>query len=130
MLLASSFFCNGFKPKPRSGRLAGRLRRLDNAENIAFLHDQQVLPIDLDLALRPFAEKHTIAGFEVRRHEFTSFVANACANGDDFAFLRLFLALSGMTMPPGVFSSALMRRTRTRSCNGRKCMQILHIHNS
>ena len=33
------------------------------------------------------------------------------------------LAVSGMMMPPAVFSSAVTRRTRTRSCRGRKFMR-------
>src|SRR5690606_2564365 len=36
--------------------------------------------------------------------------------------LGFSLALSGMMMPPAVFSSASMRRTRTRSCSGRNAM--------
>jgi len=34
------------------------------------------------------------------------------------------LAVSGMMIPPAVFSSASTRRTRTRSCNGRKFMCV------
>src|SRR5215469_12458423 len=35
------------------------------------------------------------------------------------------LAVSGMMMPPAVFSSCSRRRTTTRSCKGRNCIEIL-----
>jgi hypothetical protein len=40
---------------------------------------------------RPFAEQHPIARFEIDRKELAGFVTAARANGDDLAFLRLFL---------------------------------------
>src|SRR3546814_6561614 len=40
-----------------SGRLFERRCRLDHAENVALLHDEQFLAVDADFAARPFAEQ-------------------------------------------------------------------------
>src|SRR5581483_8701130 len=74
-----------------SGRLLRRLRFLDHAENVAFLHDQEVLAIELDLRARPLAEQDPVAGFDVERDELALLVAAAGAGGDNLAFLRLLL---------------------------------------
>ena len=39
----------------------------------------------------PFAEQDEIAGLDVERNQLAAFVAGARADGDHFAFLRLFL---------------------------------------
>ena len=39
----------------------------------------------------PFAEQDAIAGLDVERDQLAAFVAGARADGDHFAFLRLFL---------------------------------------
>jgi hypothetical protein len=65
---------------------------LEHAQDVAFLHDQQVLAVDLDLGARPLAEQDAVAGLHVQRLDLAVFVvARAGADGDDFAFLRLFL---------------------------------------
>jgi len=38
------------------------------------------------------------------------------------------LAVSGMMMPPAVFSSSSTRRIRTRSCNGRNFIGRISLH--
>jgi hypothetical protein len=63
----------------------------DDPEDVAFLHDDQILAVDLDLGARPFAEQDLVAGLNVERHDRALFAADAGAGGDDFAFLRLFL---------------------------------------
>src|SRR6185437_15378441 len=47
--------------------------------------------VDLHFGARPFAEQHAVAGLHVDRHELAVLVAGARADGDDLAFLRLFL---------------------------------------
>jgi hypothetical protein len=64
---------------------------VDHAENVGFLHDQEVLTVDLDFGARPFAEQDAVARLDVERNELAGFVARAGADGDDFTFLGLFL---------------------------------------
>src|SRR3546814_8011974 len=93
------------------GRLLERDDIVDHAEDVAFLHDEQVLAVDLDLGPRPFAEKDPVAGFHGEFDEIAVVIARAETDGDDFAFLRHFLAVSGLTMPAEVFSSASDRKS-------------------
>src|SRR5580698_611139 len=72
----------------------GRLRlldRLEHAQDVALLHDQEIFAVELDLAARPLAEQDAIADRDVERMHLASIVAGARAAGQDFAFLRLFL---------------------------------------
>ena len=95
----------------------------DDSENVAFLHDKQILAVDFDFGTRPLAEQDAIAGLDVERHKLAFFVSRSRTGGDDLALLRFLLGSVWNDDAPGVFSSAVTRRTRTRSCNGRKCMQ-------
>src|SRR3569832_2431486 len=79
----------------RSGRLLELGSRLDHAEDVALLHDEQVLAVDLDLGARPFAEQDAVTGLHRRRDERTAVIPRARADGDDFALLRLFLGGGG-----------------------------------
>lgn len=97
----------------------------DDAENVEFLGDQQVLPADLDLGAGAFTERHAIAGLDVQWNELARLVAAAGADRNNFAFLRFFLGRIGMMMPAAVFSS-LIRRITTRSCKGLDPMTYLH----
>ena len=63
----------------------------DNTQNVGFLHDQQVFAADLDFGSRPLAEQNLVASLDFQSDQLASFVTSACANSDDFAFLRLFL---------------------------------------
>src|SRR6266511_4393282 len=63
----------------------------DDAEEIGFLHDQQLLAVDLDLRAGPLAEQHPVAGLDVERNDLAVLVAPARADGDHLAFLRLLL---------------------------------------
>src|SRR5208283_3826192 len=67
----------------------------NHAEDVAFLHDEQVFAVDLDLGARPFAKQHAVAGLEVERNELARLVARPGTDSDDFAFLRLFLGAVG-----------------------------------
>src|ERR1044071_7304734 len=63
----------------------------DDPEDVAFLHDDKVFAVQLDLGARPFAEQDLVAGLDVQRGDGAVFGTGAGADGDDFAFLRLFL---------------------------------------
>src|SRR3546814_20280850 len=41
----------------------------DDAEDVRFLHDQQLFTIDLDLGARPFAAQDAVAGLDVTSDE-------------------------------------------------------------
>src|SRR5438128_8086170 len=64
---------------------------LDDAHDVALLHDQEVFAIDLDLGPGPLAEQDEIACLDVEGNQLAAFVAGTWANGDYLAFLRLFL---------------------------------------
>src|SRR6478609_8702520 len=66
-------------------------RSADDAHDVGFLHDQEILAIDLDLGARPLAEEDAIALLDVQGNELAGFVAGARADGDDFTLLGLFL---------------------------------------
>ena len=63
----------------------------NDPENVRFLHDQQVFAANLDFGARPFAEQDLVAGLDVQRGDLAVIGAGAGADGDDFAFLWLFL---------------------------------------
>src|SRR6478752_7088628 len=71
----------------------------DNPEDVAFLHDDQVFTVDLHFGARPFAEQDLVAGLDVQRRDLALFGLGARADGDDFAFLRLFLGGVGNDDP-------------------------------
>src|SRR6202158_5468829 len=74
-----------------SGLLLGGGKVSENAHDVALLHDQQLLAVDLDLGARPLAEQHAVADLDVDRDQLASFVAATRANSDDFALWGLFL---------------------------------------
>src|SRR5580698_10426138 len=80
--------------RERAGRLRGLLlgggQVGENAHDVALLHDQQLLAVELDLGAGPFAEQHAVADLEVDRDELAGFVAATRADGGDFT-LRGFL---------------------------------------
>ena len=90
----------------------------EHPHDIGFLHDQEFFAIDLHFGARPFAEQNSVARLKIDWNQFAGFVAGAGADGNDLAFLRLFLAVSGIIMPPFDFSSPSTRRRTTRSCRG------------
>src|SRR6202163_2577472 len=65
------------------------------AHDVALLHDQEFLAVELDLGARPFAEQHAVADLEVDRDQFAGFVAATRADGGDFAVRGLFLGTVG-----------------------------------
>src|SRR5712675_1272426 len=73
------------------GLLLGGGKIGENAHDVALLHDQQFLAVELDLGARPFAKQHAVANLEVDRDQFASFVAATRADGGDFALRGLLL---------------------------------------
>src|SRR4029450_7888452 len=66
------------------GLLLGGRNVGEDAHDVAFLHDQEILTVDLDLGAGPLAEQHAIADLEVDRDQLAGFVAAARTNGGDF----------------------------------------------
>src|SRR5664279_3295237 len=72
-------------------RETGTFGSTDDAQDVAFLHNEQVLAVDLDLGSGPLPEEDAVAGLDAERGELAVVVAPARADRDDFAFLRLLL---------------------------------------
>src|SRR3712207_760714 len=64
---------------------------LQNAHDVALLHDQEILAIDLHLRAGPLAEQHGVAGLDVEGNELALLVAGAGADSDHIALLGLLL---------------------------------------
>ena len=82
-------------------------RSADDPQDVGFLHDDQLFAVDLDLGARPFAEQDLVASLDVERGDRAVLGAGPGADGDDFAFLRLFLGRIGNDDPAGGFSFSL-----------------------
>src|SRR5262249_37606078 len=54
---------------------------LEHAHDVGFLHDQELVAVDLHLGARPFAEQHAVADLEIDGDELAGLVAAARANG-------------------------------------------------
>ncbi len=74
-----------------------------NPHDIAFLHDQVLIVIDLHLSAGPLAEQHQIAGFDIDRNELAGLITSTGTNGNNFALLRLFLGGVGNDDASGTF---------------------------
>ena len=66
-------------------------RRVDHAEQVGFLHDEEVLAIYLDLGAGPLPKKHAVPRLHIERNDFAALVPSAGTGGDDLSFLRLLL---------------------------------------
>src|SRR6476646_8033806 len=91
MVSTSNRFEAGKMEERRIPTIPSPLALANNAQNIAFLHDDQVFTVDLDLGARPFAEQDLVAGLDVERRDLAVVRTGARADRDHFAFLRLFL---------------------------------------
>src|SRR5262249_4531134 len=93
---------------------------LEHAENVAFLHDEKLFPVDLHFSAGPFAEQHAVAGLHDERLDLSLFVRRAWANGYDFALLRLLLggigdddaALGSLVLLDPAYGDAVMQWTK------------------
>src|SRR5712675_2686353 len=63
----------------------------EHAHDVALLHDQEVLAVELDLGARPFAEQDAVADLEVDWDQLAGFVTAARTDCGDFALRGLFL---------------------------------------
>src|SRR5580693_3656729 len=87
--LRRSRFCSApARDAPRPGHAAASG---NHAHDVGLLHDQEILTVELDLGARPLAEQHVVAGLQLDRNNLAGLVAAAGADGDHFAFGRLFL---------------------------------------
>ena len=71
--------------------LPAGLGAFEHPHDVGFLHDEEFFAIDLDFGARPFAEQHPIARLEIDGNKLARLITRARTNGDDLAFLRLFL---------------------------------------
>src|SRR6478672_5852728 len=60
-------------------RRRGQLRSADDPEDVAFLHDDQVLTVDLHFGARPLAEQDLVARLDVQRRDLALFGLGARA---------------------------------------------------
>src|SRR5215217_7161848 len=75
-----------------SGGLAlERDHAFNDAHHIRFLHDDEVLAVDLDLCAGPLPEQDAIASLHIERYELAALIASPRPGGDDLPFLRLLL---------------------------------------
>src|SRR5208283_5830516 len=62
---------------------------LHDAQDFLFAHDQELVPVQLDLGARVLAEQDRVARLHVQREDLALVVRLALAHGDHFALLRL-----------------------------------------
>jgi len=88
--------------------LAGR-SLFDHAHDVALLRDDEILAIDFDLGTGPLPKQYSVADFDIERTELAVIVppGPAAMTSPSIGFS---LAVSGMIIPPAVFSSSSMRR--------------------
>ncbi len=115
-------------PPSRSGSLLLGRGDFHHAHDVALLHDQEFFAIDLHFSAGPLAEQDAVAHRDVERVDLAVLVARTGADGDDFAFLRLFLgAVRDDDAALGLLL-AIKATTTTRSCRGRNFMsQVLNL---
>src|SRR5215475_1905753 len=75
----------------RSGGLLDRGGTLEDSHDVAFLHDQILDAVELDLGAGPLAEQDAVAGLDVESDELAVLIAGARTDSNDLAFHRLFL---------------------------------------
>src|SRR5207237_5179689 len=67
----------------------------DYAHDVGFLHDQEILAIELHLGTRPLAEQHAVARLHAHLDDLAALVAATGADGDDLALGGLLLGSVG-----------------------------------
>src|SRR6516225_2044993 len=90
-----------------SRSLLVRLPLDEHSHDIALLHDQVLVAVDLHLGSRPLAEQHPVADLNVDRNQLAGFIAPAGANCDDLTLLRLLLGGVGDNDAPGTLLFSL-----------------------
>src|SRR5215217_7811457 len=72
---------------------------VEHAHDVAFLHDQQLVAVELDLGAGPLAEQHPVAGLDAHRRQLALVAAGARPDGQDLALHGLFLGGVGDDQP-------------------------------
>ncbi len=72
---------------------------MDDTHDVALLHDQKILTVDLDFGTGPLSEEHDVADFDVDLNELSALVAPAKPNSNHFSLLWLFLHSIGNNDP-------------------------------
>ena len=88
-------------------------------EDVGFLHDDQIVDVDLHPGTRPLAKQDLVAGCDVERGDRSIIAAVPLPTETTLPSCGFSCAGSGMNIPPAVLASASTRRTSTRSCKGR-----------
>src|SRR3974377_285198 len=80
------------QPSWPSGRFPlGGAAFLDDAHDVALLHDQELVAVDLDLGARPLAEQDAVSNAHVDGNELAGLIASPGTYGEDFPLGGLFL---------------------------------------
>jgi hypothetical protein len=88
----------------KSGGLASGLRRaLDHAHDVALLHDEELLAIELDLGSGPFAEEDAVPDFQIDWDQLAVLVPPAGPTAITSPSCGFSLAVSGMMIPTWFF---------------------------
>src|SRR3954452_11969491 len=72
---------------------------VEHAHDVAFLHDQQLVAVELDLGAGPLAEQHPVADLDAHRRQLALVAAGARADGQHLALHRLLLGGVGDDQP-------------------------------
>jgi hypothetical protein len=92
-----------------SALVASGSAAIDDAHDVGFLHDHQLLAIDLDLGPRPLAEEDAIAGLDIERVNLAVLAASPAPTAMTSPSMGFSWAVSGMMIPPVVFASCRLR---------------------
>ncbi len=102
---------------------------VEHAHDVALLHDQQLLAVDLDLGAGPLAEQHLVALLDVEGHDLAALVAGTGAHCDHFALLGLLCSRVGDDDATGrlrlafdpTYDDAIVQRTEFHVENSLAC---------
>ena len=72
---------------------------LEHGEDVVLTHDHVLFAIEVDLRAGVLAEEDLVALLDVERRDVAVLVDLAVADGDNFAFLRLFFGSVGNDDP-------------------------------
>src|SRR5580698_4587348 len=89
----AAIYCllNSFESVWMGERLFLGFTAFDHAHDVALLHDQELLAVDLHFGAGPFAEQNELADLHFGRDALAVLVERTGADGHDLAFLRLLL---------------------------------------
>src|SRR5262245_13746200 len=91
----------------RPRRPLGWTLLLQHPHDVALLHDQELLPVDLHLGARPLAKQHLVLWLQIDGHDLAALIARPGTDGDNLALLRLLGSGVGHDDAPGSFGFAV-----------------------